>query len=43
MEHNLAKAKESIYRLDEEGAKAYIRKVTALGVTVGESFGFPER
>jgi len=43
MEHTLNKAKTSIYTLDDEEALAMIRKVTALGVAAGESFGFPER
>lgn len=43
MEHTLNKAKTAIYTLNETEALALIRKITALGVAAGESFGFPER
>lgn len=43
MEHTLEKAKTAIYTLDDDEALSLIRKITALGVATGESFGFPER
>jgi len=43
MEYTLNKAKTAIYTLNETEALALIRKVTALGVATGETFGFPER
>lgn len=43
MDHTLNKAKTAIYTLNDEEAKHMIRKVIALGVACGESFGLPER
>lgn len=43
MDYTLNKAKTAIYTLNEDEAKALIRKVIALGVAAGESFGLPER
>lgn len=46
MEHNLEKAKRAWYHNDEpdyRNAMNYIRKVAALSVLAGETFGMPRR
>jgi hypothetical protein len=45
MEHNLAEARAAWYKGSGNNPEAmdYIRKVTALGVQAGESFGMPAR